>query len=255
MPAAGAAMPLTEPVHAVTNGSAPSVPLLGLRGPPHHEEDLLGRGSPMGDSQILLIVGLLLLIVGLLGVALKLFGAEIGALTGPGRLVAVVLGLTLLACWMWLPLPGSRQAAEDAAVERYQRRVLATCADIAEQTQGGFELFGASGVSLTIDRDGFAARVGRQISFQKVAWSRLWKVDVPDALVDEQQATRNDVRTFLEDVRVMQKATKARPEEQLELTTVQQLVDESGMSTSGAALSASLADLAGESCDLTSDAS
>jgi hypothetical protein len=61
----------------------------------------------MADSQILLIVGLLLVVVGLVGVAAKLFGAELGVVTGRSRVVATVLGLALLLAWMWAPLPGT----------------------------------------------------------------------------------------------------------------------------------------------------
>lgn len=209
----------------------------------------------MADSQILLIVGLLLLIVGLLGVALKLFGAEIGALTGTGRIIAVVLGLALLACWMWLPLPGSRQAAEDAAVERYQKRVLGTCADIAEQTEGGFELITPGPGGLTFDVDGMVARIGRQMEYSDVAWTRLWRVEAPGTLEDERDIARADVQGLQEKARALQAAMKARPEEALGLKDLQQMSDESGYTTAAAVLSASLADLAGESCDLTSDAS
>jgi len=202
----------------------------------------------MDDSQVLLIVGLLLLIVGLRGAALKVFGAEMGAHTGRTRLVAVALGLGLLAAWMWLPLPGSRHAAEAAKVDTYQQRVLATCADIRNQQTGGADVLRPDGV----DRDAFVSLVDRQLAFQRVAWSRLWDVDAPEELVDEREAARRDVGATLKAIKRLRNLVAGQPQDVLSQSLINDIADQSGALDNAAMATASLSDLAGESCVLTS---
>jgi hypothetical protein len=200
----------------------------------------------MADSQVLLVVGLLLVVVGVVGVAAKFFGAELGVITGRSRIVATLLGLVLLAAWMWLPLPGTRDAAEKAAVQEYRARVVATCADIGSQNFGGGLIFDGR----SWDRAGLALLMKQQLSFQRVAWDRLWKNDVPKPLREEQAVARRDVDEFLSDATRWQKSIQRYKKERLSDSRYKALAEKSGVLESASEATASLTDLAGQSCQL-----
>ncbi len=200
----------------------------------------------MADSQVLLVVGLLLVIVGLVGVAAKFFGAELGVVTGRSRVVATLLGLVVLAAWMWAPLPGTRDAAEKAAVGGYQARVVATCADISTQSYGEGLIFDGR----SWDRDGLALVMRQQLAFQRVAWARLWQNEVPASLRERQVVARRHVDEFLEDASAWQKSIQKHKKKRLSHSRYKALMNEAEVLDSASEATASLTDLAGRSCQL-----
>jgi hypothetical protein len=203
----------------------------------------------VADSQVLLVVGLLLVVVGLVGVAAKFFGAELGVVTGRSRVVATLLGLAVLAAWMWAPLPGTRDAAGKAGVQDYQARVLATCADIRGQTYGEGLIFDGR----TWDRDGLAQLLKEQITFHQVAWSRLWQNDVPKPLREKQAVAQAHVDEFLVDARTWQKSVQKYKRERISNSRYKALATQAGVLDSASQATASITDLAGQSCQVATE--
>ena len=66
--------------------------------------------------------------------------------------------------------------------------MLATCTDIRERPNSNAGFDGSS-----YDRAAFLEELDRDLAFSRVSWSRLWEVDPPEHLREEQTRAEQDM--------------------------------------------------------------
>jgi hypothetical protein len=118
--------------------------------------------------------------------------------------------------------------------------------DIRSQSYGEAVIFNGQ----TWDRDGLALLLSQQLAFQKVAWARLWQDDVPKPLRDKQAVARRDVDEFLTDADRWQKSVQKYKKERISNARYKALATKAGALGSASEATASISDLAGQSCQL-----
>ena len=83
-----------------------------------------------------------------------------------------------------------------------------------------------------------------------MAWNRLWRNEVPKSLREKQAVAQGDVDEFLVDPRAWQKSVQKYTRERISNSRYKSLATEAGVLSSASQATASITDLAGQSCQV-----